>query len=101
MLLFSSGNSFAQGSISPITTVKNDGETIYKQSEVDQKAKVTKRSYPSTDGKCTNDEGLVRALVVLHKSGKVGDVKFLISSECQRFNENSLASAKKLNSNRR
>jgi TonB family protein len=48
---------------------------------------------------CSNDSGLVRVLVVLHKSGKVGDVKSLKFSECQRFNENSLASAKKIKFN--
>ena len=72
---------------------------VYKQSEVDQKAKITKRSHPLTDRTCTNDSGFVRVLVVLHKSGKVSDVKFLKSSECQRFNENSLASAKKIKFN--
>jgi|GEM_PF-3522657 len=96
MLLFLIGNLFAQDSSSQISTLTNDEETIYKQSEVDQKAKVLKRSYPATDGKCIDDSGFARVLVILHKSGKVSDVKFLIASECQRFNENSLDSAKKI-----
>jgi len=93
------GSSFAQDNSSKTSIQKNDDEKIYKQSEVDQKAKITKRSHPSTDRMCSNDSGLVRVLVVLHKSGKVSDVKSLKSSECQRFNENSLDSAKKIKFN--
>jgi TonB family protein len=98
MLFLLFGNSFAQDNSSITSIQKIDDEKVYKQSEVDQKAKITKRSHPSTDRMCSNDSGLVRVLVVLHKSGKVSDVKSLKSSECQRFNENSLDSAKKLNS---
>ena len=94
LLLF--GNTFAQDNSSTTSIQKNDEEKIYKQSEVDQKAKIIKRSSPSTDRMCSNDSGLVRVLVILHKSGKVSDVKSLIASECQRFNENSLTSAKKI-----
>ncbi len=96
-LLF--GNSFAQDNSSITSIQKIDDEKVYKQSEVDQKAKITKRPHPSTDRMCSNDSGLVRVLVVLHKSGKVSDVKSLKSSECQRFNENSLDSAKKIKFN--
>ena len=99
MLLLLVGSSSAQDNSSITSTQKTDDEKIYKQSEVDQKAKIIKRSYPSTDRTCSNDSGFVRVLVVLHKSGKVSDVKFLKSSECQRFNENSLASAKKIKFN--
>ncbi len=94
LLLF--GNSFAQNISSATSIQKNDDEKVYKQSEVDQKAKITKRQHPTTDRMCNNDSGLVRVLVVLHKSGKVSDVKSLKSSECQRFNENALSSAEKI-----
>ena len=99
MLFLLFGNSFAQDNSSITSIQKIDDEKVYKQSEVDQKAKITKRSHPSTDRMCSNDSGLVRVLVVLHKSGKVSDVKSLKSSECQRFNENSLDSAKKIKFN--
>jgi TonB family protein len=96
MLLLLCGNSLAQDNDSVDMIQKSDDEKIYKQSEVDQKAKIIKRQYPSTDRMCGDDSGLVRVSVVLHKSGKVSDVKHLKSSECQRFNENSLDSAKKI-----
>ena len=99
MLFLLFGNSFAQDNSSITSIQKIDDEKVYKQSGVDQKAKITKRSHPSTDRMCSNDSGLVRVLVVLHKSGKVSDVKSLKSSECQRFNENSLDSAKKIKFN--
>ena len=99
MLLLLFGISFAQDNSTATSIQKNDDEKIYKQSEVDQKAKIIKRSHPSTDRMCNNDSGLVRVLVVLHKAGKVGDVKSLKSSECQRFNENSLDSARKIKFN--
>ncbi|MDQ3748423.1 MAG: hypothetical protein M3367_05305, partial [Acidobacteriota bacterium] len=56
-LLF--GNSFAQDNSSKTSIQKNDDEKVYKQSEVDQKAKITKRQHPSTDRMCSNDSGLV------------------------------------------
>lgn len=99
MLLLLFGNSFAQDN-SPTTSVqKSDEEKVYKQSEVDQKARIIKRQHPSTDRMCSNDMGSVTVLVVLHKSGYVSDVKSLKSSECQRFNENSLDAAKKIKFN--
>jgi TonB family protein len=99
MLLLFLGNSFAQNNSSVTSIQKSEDEKVYKQSEVDQKAKIIKRPHPSTDRMCGNDSGFVRVSVVLHKSGKVGDVKSLKSSECQRFNENSLDSAKKIKYN--
>lgn len=99
MLLLLFGNSFAQDNSSVTSIQKSDDEKVYKQSEVDQKAKIVKKPIPSTDRMCGNDSGFVRVSVVLHKSGKVGDVKSLKSSECQRFNENSLDSARKIKFN--
>ena len=98
-LLFLSGGSFAQENVSTASIQKIDEEKIYKQSEVDQKAKITKRQHPSTDRMCDSDAGSVKLQVTLHKSGKVSDVKLLVSSECQRFNENALAAAKKIKFN--
>ncbi len=97
LLLF--GNVSAQDSGSASPTQTSDDEKIYKQSEVDQKAKIIKRHHPSTDRMCSDDSGFVSVLVVLHKSGKVSDVKSLKSSDCQRFNENSLDSAKRIKFN--
>ncbi len=99
MLLLLFGNSFAQDNDSTASIQKNDDEKVYKQSEVDQRAKITKKTIPSTDRMCGDDSGFVRVMVVLHKSGKVSDVKSLKSSECQRFNENSFESAKKIKFN--
>lgn len=94
LLLF--GNSFAQDNRSINSTQQSDDEKIYKRSEVDQQPKIIKKPIPSTDRMCGNDNGFVRVRVVLLKSGKVGDVESLKTSECERFNENSLDSAKKI-----
>ncbi len=99
MLLLFLGNSFAQNNSSVTSIQKSEDEKVYKQSEVDQKAKIIKRPHPSTDRMCGNDSGFVRVSVVLHKSGKVSDVKSLKSSDCQRFSENSLNSARKIKFN--
>ena len=99
MLLLLFGNSFAQDNSSVTSIQKSDDEKIYKQSEVDQRAKIIKKPIPSTERMCGNDSGFVRVSVILHKSGKVSDVKSLKSSECQRFNENSFDSAKKIKFN--
>ncbi len=100
LLLLLFGNSSAQDDSSVISIQKSDEEKVYKQSEVDQKAKIIKpQQHPLTDRVCNNDVGLVRVIVVLHKSGKVSDVKSLKNSECQRFNENSIDSAKKFKFN--
>jgi TonB family protein len=98
MLLPLFGNSFAQDN-NPTNSTQQSDETVYKQSEVDQKAKIIKKPIPSTDRMCGNDNGFVRVRVVLLKSGKVGDIESLKSSECERFNENSLNSAKKIKFN--
>ena len=98
MLLLLFGNSFAQGNDSTVP-IQNSDEKVYKQSEVDQKAKIIKKPIPSTDRMCGDDSGHVRVMVVLHKSGKVSDVQSLKASECQRFNENSFESAKKIKFN--
>lgn len=96
MLLILFGNSFAQDADSTTSVQKSDDEKVYKQGEVDQKAKIIKKPIPSTDRMCGDDAGFVRVMVVLHKSGKVSDVKSLKSSECQRFNENSFETARKI-----
>jgi TonB family protein len=93
LMLF--GNSFGQDDNSTDSTAPSD-ETVYKQSEVDQKAKIIKKPIPSTDGMCGNNNGIVQFRVFLLKSGKIGDVESLKSSECERFNENSLDSARKI-----
>jgi TonB family protein len=95
MLLLLFGSSSAQDNSSTNSNQQSD-ETIYKQSEVDQKAKIINKPIPSTDRMCDNDNGLVRVRVVLLKSGKVGDVESVKSSECEHFNENSLDSARKI-----
>jgi len=94
LLLF--GNSFAQDNGSINSMQQSDDEKVYKRSEVDQQSKIIKKPIPSTDRMCGNDNGFVRVRVVLLKSGKVGDVESLKTSECERFNENSLDSAKKI-----
>ena len=99
MLLLLFGNSFAQDNNSTTPVQNSDDEKVYKQSEVDQRAKIIKKTIPSTDRMCGDGSGLVRVMVVLHKSGKVSDVKFLKASECRRFNENSVDSAKKIKFN--
>lgn len=96
MLFLLFGNSFAQNNDSAAPIQSSDDEKVYKQSEVDQKAKIIKKPIPSTDRMCGDDSGLVRLTVVLHNSGKVSEVQPLKSSECQRFNENSFESAKKI-----
>ena len=96
LLLLLFGNSAAQDNNSTAPVQNGDDEKVYKQSEVDQKAKIIKKPIPSTDRMCGEDSGHVRVVVVLHKSGQVSDVQFLKSSECQRFNENSADSAKKI-----
>lgn len=98
MLLLLFGNSFAQDNGS-LNSTKQTDETVYKQSEVDQKAKIIKKPIPSTDRMCNTDNGFVRVRVILLKSGKVGDVEPLKNSECERFNENALNSAKKIKFN--
>lgn len=99
MLILLFGNSFAQNNDSTAPVQSSDDEKIYKQSEVDQKAKIIKKPIPSTDRMCGDDSGYVRVMIVLHKSGKVSDVQSLKESECKRFNENSFESAKKIKFN--
>ncbi|HXG86256.1 MAG TPA: energy transducer TonB [Pyrinomonadaceae bacterium] len=97
LLLF--GSVSAQENGSAIPAPRADDERVYKQSEVDQKAKIFKRHHPRTDNMCSSDTGSVRVSIVLHKSGKVSDVKLLESSDCERFNENSLDSARRIKFN--
>jgi TonB family protein len=93
LMLF--GNSFGQVNSLTDSTMQSV-ETVYKQSKVDQKAKIIKKLIPSTDRMCDYDNGFVRVRVVLLKSGKVGDVESLKSSRCNHFNENSLDSAREI-----
>ncbi len=97
LLLF--GSVSAQSINSPTASPKSDDEKIYKQSEVDQKAKVTKRHFPKTDQMCRQSEGRAVVLVTLHKSGKVSDAKLMTSSDCERFDKNSIDSSLKMKFN--
>lgn len=99
IVLLLSGSALAQSNSSENAAAKSEDEKVYKQSEVDRKAEVTKRYFPKTDRMCNQLEGTAKVLVTLHKSGKVSDVKLTASSDCQRFDENSLESSRKIKFN--
>lgn len=80
-------------------TNKSEDEKIYKQSEVDQKAEITKKPRASTNGQCGRSygtNGTTRISVILRKTGEVDGVKLVKSSPCATFNENALDAARNI-----
>ncbi len=75
-------------------------DTIYKMSEVDEKPVVTKKPKARAVGKGGREhcegEGKARVRVILHKSGRVGEIALVKSSGCSLFDNSALDAAKKI-----
>ncbi len=72
---------------------QTDEDKIYKTSEVDKKAKITKRPHPKAGG--CKGTSTVAVKVVLRKSGKITDVELFRPSTCQNYNERAIDILKK------
>ena len=92
-LLFLFGSAKAQTS-DPSNANQKDEEIYYQTSEVDERVKVTSKSYPSSGRNCRENSGRIFMRVYFHKSGKVSDVKVIKPSSCDSFNEEAIRVAK-------
>lgn len=74
----------------------SEDDKIYSQKEVDIKAKVTKHANVKTAGECKKGKGFISLSVVLHKTGKVTDIKVIESSQCESFNKKAVKAVVKI-----
>lgn len=76
----------------------SEEDKIYKQSEVDEKPQIKKKpraNYENSYGQCAG-QGVVRLKIVLLKTGRIGEVGVIDSSQCEIFDQNAINAAKKI-----
>ena len=62
----------------------------------DKKLKIIKKPAPSTDGRCSEDQGTTTVRATFDKSGKVTAVEMVKQSACSYFNEQALKKAREI-----
>lgn len=73
-------------------------DKIYERTEVDEKPKIIKKTFPSASD-CERNlrmVGIIELRAVLRKSGEVTDIEVVQASPCAAFNKSALKAVKKI-----